>query len=140
MKQGWTRLMPEGSWDWSIPVPLSQGWQIGDMVFVGGQISADGNGKVVGEGDIEVQTDNVFAAIGRVLAQANAGWDDVVKLNTYYVFDGEGDDVRLYWEKMTAIRLKYLPNPGPVGTAVRVAGLAYPGLLIEAEAIAIVSR
>ena len=35
------RIMPEGSWDWSIPVPLSQGWRTGDRVFVGGQISAD---------------------------------------------------------------------------------------------------
>jgi 2-iminobutanoate/2-iminopropanoate deaminase len=34
--------------------------------------------------------------------------------------------------------LRYLPTPGPVGTAVRVMGLAYPDLLIEVEAIAYV--
>ena len=32
------RLMPAGHWDWSIPVPFSQGWRCGDLVFVGGQI------------------------------------------------------------------------------------------------------
>lgn len=140
MKENWTRLMPAGSWDWSIPVPLSQGWKVGNMIFVGGQISADDKGRVVGEGDIEVQTENVFSAIGKVLAEADASWGDVVKLNTYYVFEGEGDDIRLFWERMTKVRLKYIPDPGPVGTAVRVAGLAYPGLLIEAEAIAIVAH
>jgi enamine deaminase RidA (YjgF/YER057c/UK114 family) len=108
------------------------------MVFVGGQISADDKGRVIGEGDITLQTKNVFEAIGRVLEEANASWEDVVKLNTYYVFDGEGDDIRLFWEKMTETRLKYIPNPGPAATAVRVAGLAYPGLLIEADVIAIV--
>lgn len=140
MKENWTRLMPADSWDWSIPVPLSQGWKVGNMIFVGGQISADDKGRVVGEGDIEVQTENVFSAIGKVLAEADASWGDVVKLNTYYVFEGEGDDIRLFWERMTKVRLKYIPDPGPVGTAVRVAGLAYPGLLIEAEAIAIVAH
>jgi enamine deaminase RidA (YjgF/YER057c/UK114 family) len=37
---------------------------------------------------------------------------------------------------MTRIRLEFLADPGPAATAVRVAGLVYDGLLIEAEAIA----
>lgn len=138
MREDWVRLMPANSWDWSVPVPFSQGWRVENMVFVGGQISADEHGRVIGEGDIALQTKNVFESIGRVLDEANASWEDVVKLNTYYVFDGEGDDIRLFWEKMTETRLKYIPNPGPAATAVRVAGLAYPGLLIEADVIAIV--
>jgi enamine deaminase RidA (YjgF/YER057c/UK114 family) len=140
MRDNWVRLTPTESWDWSVPVPFSQGWRVGNMVFVGGQISADEQGRVIGEGDITLQTKNVFEAIGRVLEEANASWEDVVKLNTYYVFDGEGDDIRLFWEKMTETRLKYIPNPGPAATAVRVAGLAYPGLLIEADVIAIVKE
>jgi enamine deaminase RidA (YjgF/YER057c/UK114 family) len=139
MRDNWVRLTPTESWDWSVPVPFSQGWRVGNMVFVGGQISADEQGRVIGEGDITLQTKNVFEAIGRVLEEANASWEDVVKLNTYYVFDGEGDDIRLFWEKMTETRLKYIPNPGPAATAVRVAGLAYPGLLIEADVIAIIN-
>ena len=110
------------------------------MVFVGGQISADGNGQVVGEGDIETQTRNVFSNITKVLDAAGATWKDVVKLNTYYVFEGEGEAIREYWEKMTKVRLEFLPDPGPAATAVRVVGLAYPGLLIEAEAIAVIGE
>lgn len=132
------RLMPAGSWDWHIPTPFSQGWRVGTMVFVGGQLSADEHGNVVGEGDIEVQTRNVFEAVGRVLAEGGASWDDVVKLNTYYCCNETGDAVRDFWEKMTRVRLQYLPTPGPAGTAVRVAGLMYDGFLIEVEAIAVV--
>lgn len=133
-----TRIMPEDHWDWSVPVPFSQGWRVGDLLFVGGQISADTQGRVIGEGDIEVQTRNVFEHITTVLREGGATWADVVKLNTYYVFEGEGAEIRAYWEKMTAVRMEYLVEPGPAATAVRVMGLAYPGLLIEAEAIAVV--
>ena len=132
------RLMPEGSWDWHVPTPFSQGWRVGELVFVGGQLSADEHGNVVGEGDIEVQTRNVFEAVTRVLEEGGATWRDVVKLNTYYCCNETGDAVKAFWEKMTRIRLEYLPTPGPAGTAVRVAGLMYDGFLIEVEAIAVV--
>ena len=132
------RLAPPGHWNWHIPVPFSQGWRVGNLVFVGGQLSADENGNVIGAGDIEVQTRNVFENITRVLSEAGAHWTDVVKLNTYYCFDGERGDITAFWEKMTRIRMEYLPDPGPCGTAVRVAGFMYDGFLIEAEAIAVV--
>jgi len=132
------RIMPAGHWDWSIPVPFSQGWRCGPFIFVGGQISADENGRTIGVGDIEVQTRNVFENIRKVLAEVGAEMRHLVKFNTYYVFDGEGDEIREFWEKMTRVRLEYIEEPGPVGTAVRVMGLAYPDLLIEVEAIAYV--
>jgi len=133
------RLMPPGHWDWHIPTPFSQGWRVGPLIFVGGQLSLDESGAVVGPGDIEVQTRNVFENIARVLADAEASWSDVVKINTYYVFRGDPADAQEYWSKMTAVRMEYLPDPGPCGTAVRVDGLMYDGLLIEVEAIAVVT-
>jgi len=133
----WHRVQPEGHWDWSIPTPWTQGWRVGNMVFVGGQLSADEQGNVVGEGDIELQTRNVFNNITTILEGAGATWQDVVRVNTYYCFDGKGDEVREYWEKMTRVRLEFLPDPGPVGTAVRVNGLMYDGFLIEVDCIAI---
>jgi enamine deaminase RidA (YjgF/YER057c/UK114 family) len=131
------RVMPAHHWDWSIPVPLSQGWRVGDLVFVGGQVSMDEHGNVIGDGDIEVQTRTVFEYITRILAEAGAKWSDVVKLNTYYDFKGEGDELREYWEKMTRVRLEFLPDPGPAGTAVRT-GLGAAGLMIEVEAMAVI--
>jgi enamine deaminase RidA (YjgF/YER057c/UK114 family) len=132
------RLMPKGHWDWSVPVPFSQGWKCGDFIFVGGQISADSKGRTIGPGDIETQTRNVFENIRRVLAEAGADMRDIVKFNTFYTFEGEGDEIREFWEKMTKVRLEFFEEPGPVGTAIRCAGFAYPGLVIEVEAIAYV--
>ena len=133
------RLMPPGHWDWHVPTPFSQGWRVGNLVFVGGQLSADEQGRVIGGDDIEIQTRNVFENVTRVLCSAGADWSDVVKINTFYRFEGTGDEVVEFWEKMTKIRMEYLPDPGPCGTAVRVAGFMYDGFLIEVEVIAVVS-
>jgi 2-iminobutanoate/2-iminopropanoate deaminase len=133
------RLMPKDHWDWSIPVPFSQGWKCGDFIFVGGQISADAQGRTIGAGDIETQTRNVFENIRKVLQEAGADMRDVVKFNTFYRYDDDGgDDIRDFWEAMTRVRLEFFEEPGPVGTAIRCAGFAYPDLLIEVEAVAYV--
>lgn len=131
------RLEPADHWYWSIPVAMSQGWQLGRVVLVGGQMSADGEGNIIGVGDIETQTRNVFGNISKVLAEAGADWSHVVKLNTYYVFDGKPAEVKEFWERMTRVRMEFLRPPGPAATAVRVAGLIYADALIEAEAIAV---
>ncbi|WP_180954889.1 RidA family protein [Bacillus sp. V3-13] len=133
-----TRIMPKNHWDWSMPVPFSQGWKVGNLIFVGGQISADENGKTIGVGDIEVQTRNVFENIRKVLNEAGADMKDIVKLNTYYVFDGDENEATEFWEKMTRVRMEYLADPGPAGTAIRISGFAFEDLLIEVEAIAVV--
>jgi enamine deaminase RidA (YjgF/YER057c/UK114 family) len=132
------RLMPANHWDWSMPVKFSQGWRVGDLIFVGGQISADGKGRTIGAGDIATQTRKVFENIRKVLREAGVDMDRVVRLNTYYHFEGDGREITDFWEAMTKVRMEYLPDPGPVGTAVRVNGLAYEDLLIEIEAIAYV--
>ncbi|MDQ0217407.1 RidA family protein [Peribacillus cavernae] len=133
------RIMPKDhQWDWSMPVPFSQGWKTGNLIFVGGQVSADKNGKAIGAGDIELQTRNVFENIRKVLNEVGADMKDIVKLNTYYTFEGENEEVTEFWQKMTNVRMEYLANPGPAGTAIRVSGFASEDLLIEVEAIAVV--
>jgi enamine deaminase RidA (YjgF/YER057c/UK114 family) len=54
------RIMPDGSWDWSIAVPLSQGWKIDNRVFVSSQISADESGGSAYVGDLDAQTRNIY--------------------------------------------------------------------------------
>jgi 2-iminobutanoate/2-iminopropanoate deaminase len=133
------RIHPEShNWAWTIPTLFSQGWKVGNWIFVGGQVSADRNGKVIGVDDIEAQTRNVFENIRNVLNEAGADTSDIVKLNTYYVYKGSEAELTEFWETMTRVRMEYLGDPGPASTAVQVPGFGWPGLLIEAEAIAYV--
>ena len=131
-----TRIMPDGFWDWPLPTTFSQGWKVGDLVFTGGQVSQTPEGTALHPYDIEAQIEEVFKNIRMVLQEVGADLADIVKLNTYWVHDG--DDQAEFYKHMTEIRHRYLADPGPAATAVRVAGLAVDGLLIEIEAIAVV--
>jgi 2-iminobutanoate/2-iminopropanoate deaminase len=125
-----------------LPVNRAQGWRVEDaknIVFVGGQISGDSTGDAIAPGDIETQTRNVFDNIGLVLRDAGATWADVVRMDAFYVFEGTDDELPEFWKKVSAVCDEFLPTPGPVWTAVRVPGLAYPGLLIEIDALAVVT-
>ncbi|GHH82330.1 enamine deaminase RidA [Streptomyces sulfonofaciens] len=104
----------------------------GRLVAVSGQVALDGDGEVVGEGDAVAQARQVFENLRRCLAAAGATFDDVVKL-TYFVTDvGHLPAVR-------AVRDAYLdPDRLPASTAVQVAALFRPELLMEVEAFAVV--
>lgn len=74
--------------------------------------------------------------MSRVLEEGGATPADLVKLNTYYQFTGEGRAVAEFWEAMTKVRMEHIADPGPSATAVRVVGFAFEDLLIEIEGIA----
>jgi|ERR1700681_2662233 2-iminobutanoate/2-iminopropanoate deaminase len=117
-------------WTWDDRLPLAQGRQIGNTIYVSGQIAYDSNGNLVGEGDIKAQTRQVFDNIKSVLERAGSGLKDIVKINSY-ITDGSK------FMDMLAVRSEIFGNDPPASTAVVVQALAFPALLIEVEAIAI---
>jgi 2-iminobutanoate/2-iminopropanoate deaminase len=124
------RRTVDPGWAWDDRLPLAQGKQIGNTIYVSGQIAYDSNGKLVGEDDMKAQTRQVFENIRNVLESAGSGLKDIVKINTY-ITDGSK------FMDMLAVRSEIFGNDPPASTAVVVAGLAFPALLIEVEAIAI---
>ena len=132
------RLLAEGRGTWS--KGFSQGWQVGDFVFVSGQVPVDEHGQLIGRGNIRCQTRTVFEMLTEVLEDAGAAWADVIKLNTYYVFAGPDAGAQAFWQEIVAVRSEFLPDPPPAATAARVVGLAIPDALVEVEAIAIIAR
>jgi len=117
-------------WTWDDRLPLSQAKQIGNTIYVSGQVAYDASGQLVGEGDMKAQTRQVFDNIKSVLRAAEAGLEDIVKINTYITDSSKFMD-------MLAARSEIFGNDPPASTAVVVQALAFPGLLIEVEAIAI---
>ena len=131
------RLQPENHWDWSIPnTQFTQGWKIGNLAFIGGQISADNQAKAVGK-DMATQTRNVFQFIHNVLAEGGLDESDVAKLYIYYYAPGDWAQVEETRETIAAIQREFYPEPGPAVTAIRVSGFAFEDLLIEIEAMAV---
>lgn len=105
----------------------------GRMVFVAGQVAYDADGRVVGNGDVAAQTRQVMENIRLGLEAAGANFDDVVKIVNYITDIDE-------FSKMAAVRREYLTEPYPVSTLVEVSALMEPDLIIEIEAIAIVTE
>ncbi|MFF4007182.1 RidA family protein [Streptomyces sp. NPDC001717] len=106
-------------------------WGTGRFVAVSGQCAFDEKGEVVGEGDPAAQARQVFENLRRCLAAAGAGFDDVVKL-TYFVTDVA------HLPAVREARDAVIPADRlPASSAVQVAALFRPELLLEIEAFAV---
>jgi len=108
----------------------SQGLRAGDFVFVSGQGPLDPKtGKVVGD-TIEEQTARVLENIKAILEAGGASMADVVKVSAHL------SDMSLF-ERYNRVYASYFPDPKPTRTTV---GSQLPGILVEIDAIAYVSR
>lgn len=105
----------------------------GRTVYVSGQISVDPDGRVVGDGDFERQTRQVFDNLELALRAADAGLNHVVKITVFVTDVGQ-------IQKFREIRAGVFTGPPPASTLVQVVQLARPEWLIEIEAIAVVER
>jgi enamine deaminase RidA (YjgF/YER057c/UK114 family) len=127
----------DGHWDWGRELPFVQGWKIDDLLFIGGQRSLDAAGRVLGVGDIEVQTDEAFRNLDTMLRAGGGDRNDLMRQNTYFRFFGEGREVTSYWEKMTNVRRRYMSVPSAAGAGLRIAGMANVDELIQVEGIGV---
>ncbi|MGW3623454.1 RidA family protein [Streptomyces sp. NPDC000880] len=109
-------------------------WGTGRFVAISGQCAFDEDGKVVGEGDPAAQARQVFENLRRCLAAAGATFDDVVKL-TYFVTDVT------HLPAVRAARDEVIDAGRlPASSAVQVAALFRPELLVEIEAFALLGE
>jgi enamine deaminase RidA (YjgF/YER057c/UK114 family) len=129
------RIMPVRSWDWSIPVPLSQGWRVGDTVYVGGQISADRRGRSMAINDALAQSRNALEYIHHVLQDAGHTWSDVVSMRVCFKHTGDAVAAEQLLATIMAMLRAIIPEPRPTITALGV-NLLYEGLVLEIDAIA----
>jgi enamine deaminase RidA (YjgF/YER057c/UK114 family) len=106
----------------------------GRCIFVSGQIGADDDGAFAGD-DIVTQTRKALENIVTVLAAADAGVTDIVRL-TWYV-----TDMAAYRSAQRAVGESYRAVMGdhyPAMSLVAVASLVEPRACVEIEATAVV--
>ena len=101
------------------------------IIYISGQVPLDAEGRLVGEGDFDVQTRQVFENLSAALEAAGASWREVVKLNYFLRDVSRVASVR-------AIRDDYVDTERPpASTLVEVSGLFRDDVLIEIEAVAV---
>ena len=106
--------------------------QPGRMVFIAGQTASDHDGKVVGVGDARAQTRFVLEKIQRAVEAAGGTINDVVALNVF------STDIKFHRD-INETRREVLGANFPTSTMVQVVALARPELLLEINAIAVIS-
>jgi len=110
--------------------PYSQAVRAGDLLFCSGQIALDpGSGTLVGDGDIEAETQQVLLNLEAVLAAAGAGFDTVVKTTIYLCDLGD-------FTRVNAIYGERFADRPPARATVQVAALP-KGARVEIDAIAV---
>jgi 2-iminobutanoate/2-iminopropanoate deaminase len=108
--------------------PYSQAIRIGEFVFVSGQLALKPGDKELSGGTIEEQTEQVFANLAAILAEAGTSLAKLVKTT---VFLQNLDD----FQGMNAIYAAHVGDRPPARSTVEVAKLP-SNALVEIEAIA----
>jgi reactive intermediate/imine deaminase len=102
----------------------------GRTIYVSGQVPLTKDGKLVGAGDMEVQTRQVFENLKVALSAAGAEMKDVVKITIYTTDVSKLSSIR-------KVRDLYLPADFPASTLTEVKALFRPEVMIEIDAIAV---
>ncbi len=120
-------------WEWQNAMGFSQAWLVDgatSIVFASGQAPISPEGELIGEGDFEGQVRQVFENLRTVVEEAGATLESVVKLTVFLT-----DISRL--RDYTRIKAGFFTGDQPASTAVEVAALARPEMMVEVEAVAV---
>ncbi len=118
---------PPGNFSWLT--------QSGNIIWLSGMVAVDRSGAFIGEGDVEAQTQQIYANVDAALRERGGSISNLVKTVTYVVGRenlGPMQRVRAAWKqsgKLTNL---------PASTLLLVAGLASPEYLVEMDAVAVV--
>ena len=100
------------------------------MVFVSGQLARNGDGQIVGPGDMRAQIRQVGENLRLALEAAGATLNDLVKTTTFVT------DIDAFFQHVD-VRHDYLGVGLPASTTVEVRRLSHPDLMVEIEAMAV---
>lgn len=114
------------------PFLLSQGIQLGNLIFISGQAAIGDDGEIVGKGDFDRQADQAMRNLDRALQAAGSSMRHIVKVTIFLTSMSN-------FPKIVEMRRKWFSAPYPADSLVEVSGLYSPDAMIEIEAIAVIS-
>lgn len=109
---------------------LSQGYRVGDLLFISGQAGYGEDGTIAAPGDFEAQAAQAFSNLERALRAGGSSLRNVVKV-TIFLTDMS------HFDRIVELRGRYFTPPYPADTIVEVRSLYSKDAMIEIEAIAV---
>jgi enamine deaminase RidA (YjgF/YER057c/UK114 family) len=113
-------------------IGFSRAVRVGDLVFVSGTVAWGPDGKLVGAGDVYAQAKQTLANIEGYLRQAGATLKDVVRTRIYLTDIGR-------WQEVARAHREAFGDVRPASSMLEISGLAEPEMLVEIEAVAVLS-
>lgn len=118
---------------WEALVGYSRAVKVGNLVEVTGTVSANADGKIIGENDAYAQTIFILQKIESVLMEAGCGLSDVIRTRMFVT-----DIAR--WEEYGKAHGEVFGDIRPCTTMVEVTALIERGFLVEIEATAFIQK
>ncbi|PRY07347.1 RidA family protein [Kineococcus rhizosphaerae] len=115
---------------WEASFGYSQGYRVGNTIYISGQLAHDEACNLVGEGDIAAQCLKTFENFDTVLLGLGGRRDQVVETTVAII------GLRENFDAVSAAHLNYFGHHRPASTALGVVELAMPGQLVEVAAVA----
>lgn len=117
---------------WEDIAGYSRAIKIGNRILFSGTTSIEGE-EVIGENDFYTQTMGILRKIEKILEQAGARMEDIVRTRIYVT------DISK-WEEVSKAHRECFGNIKPVTSMVQVSALIDSRMLVEIEAEAIVEN
>jgi enamine deaminase RidA (YjgF/YER057c/UK114 family) len=115
------------------PEPYAHAVRCGDTLYVAGQVAFDERNEIVGIGDPRRQAEQVWRNIELAVEAAGGTLADVVKITIFL------KDIRHAAAEISVRQRLFESGRFPVCTQVQVANLGLPELLMEVDAVAVLS-
>jgi enamine deaminase RidA (YjgF/YER057c/UK114 family) len=106
------------------------------LLFISGQVPTNEKGEIIGKGDLEAQTRQVFENLKTILQASGSDFAHVIKTTTF-VKNYKPEDIPVIRKVCSAY---YSTGEPPASTLVGVQSLFNPDILIEIEAIAVIPK
>lgn len=124
-------IAPDGP-GWMKGHVASPAVQVGDLLFVSGQVALDGKGEVV-PGNVEAQTKYALENLKKIIDKAGGTLDDIVDL---MIFTRDARDI----EPVLSVLAKFIKKDHPAVTIASSVGFQHSELLVSIHAIANLSK
>jgi enamine deaminase RidA (YjgF/YER057c/UK114 family) len=122
----------ESGWRWPFALPYPAALECGGLVFVGGQLPLDHEGRVPERGDLVAQTRRAMESTRRLLAAFGLDLDHMVKQGSFYLGASRPEVI----VANQRLRSSYYQEPAGASTGVPLPFFPLDDVMVAIETIA----